>query len=50
LINGPLLIAAMVFCGTLGFIHRMSNLKRIIESAKSNPKTTQEEKYNEKLY
>ena len=39
----------MVFCGTLGFIHRMSNLKRIIESAKSNPKTPQEEKYNEKL-
>jgi hypothetical protein len=40
----------MVFCGTLGFIHRMSDLKRIMESAKSNPKTPQEEKYNEKQY
>jgi hypothetical protein len=30
-------------------MHRMSDLK-IIEYAKSNPKTPQEEKNNEKLY
>ena len=49
LINRYLFIATLVFCGTLDFIQIMSGFK-ILEYAKSNRNTPQEEKLQGKPF